>query len=310
MKLKHRIKLASLGAVVILFAPGVQADNDPRVFTVNCDVKPNLQKVLRKAAPGDTILVSGTCLENVEVPIEAQRITLDGQGTAVINGPDAANAAVQINGRGIVLKGFTISGGFDGVNVGNGGSATIDGNIIQQTGADGVHVAKSSEAVIVNNTIQSNAENGIHVTEASSARIGFRAGRPTATAEPNIIQNNGGRGIRVNRSSAGRIYANTIRNNGNSGIDVRRAAFADISSNQIDGNAGDGILVNQNSAVVLGADTTEDPVADNPNGTTVPNAGVGIRCGTNSSADGRRGTLTGSAGAVNFDATCVNSTIP
>lgn len=309
MKLGNKIYLPLLGAVVALFFPSAQADN-PREFSLTCDSENTLQKALRHLRPGDTILVSGTCNENVIIPAERHRITLDGQGTATINGPDAANATVEINGTSVTIKGFTITGGLFGVVVTDGGSATVDGNVIQQTGRDGIQVHKSSSAVIVNNTIQNNAEDGIGVSESAAARIGFREGRGLRVAEPNIIQNNVGRGIRVNRSASARIYANIIRNNGNTGIDVRRAAYADISSNQIDGNAGDGILVNQNSAVVLGADTTEDPVADNPNSTTVPNANFGIRCGTNSSVDGRRGTLTGALGPTNFDATCVNSTIP
>ncbi len=311
MKLNHKVKLTMVSAIATLLVSGVQADNDPRVFTVNCDAQPNkLQKALRKANPGDTILVSGTCQENVVIPAESHRITLDGQGTATITGPDVMNGTVEIRGTSIVFKGFTVTGGLNGIDVSNSGSVTIDGNVIQNTGRDGIHLSRASSAIIVNNTIQNNAENGIHVSESSAARIGFRTSSPITNAEPNVIQNNAARGIRVTRSSSGRIYGNTISNNGNSGIDVRRAAYADISSNQIDGNSGDGITVVQNSAVVLGADVTEDPVSDNPNSTTVPNGSAGLRCGINSSIDGRRGTLTGAAGPVNSDSTCTNSTIP
>lgn len=310
MTLTHKINSALLGAALALCVPTVQADKDSRVRVWTCDAEHTLTQALRHVESGDTLLVSGICQENVVIPAELHRITLDGQGAAAINGPDATRGTIEIRATGVVVKGFTVTGGLNGIDVANSASATVDGNVIQQTGRDGIHVSRASSAIIVNNTIENNAENGIHVSESSAARIGFRGSNPLTVAEPNIIQNNAGRGIRVTRSSSGRIYGNSIRNNGNSGIDVRRAAFADISSNQIDGNAGDGILVNQNSAVVLGADVTEDPVSDNPNSTTVPNTSAGVRCGTNSSADGRRGTLTGSIGAVNFDFTCVNSLIP
>jgi len=39
-----------------------------------------LQAALEKAKPGDTLLVSGTCKENLVIYEEVARITLDGQG--------------------------------------------------------------------------------------------------------------------------------------------------------------------------------------------------------------------------------------
>lgn len=39
------------------------------------------------AQPGDTILVSGNCSENLAVPVETARITIDGQGKTVITAP-------------------------------------------------------------------------------------------------------------------------------------------------------------------------------------------------------------------------------
>ena len=40
----------------------------------------------RQVKPGDTLLVSGTCNENIDLGEEVHGITLDGQGTATING--------------------------------------------------------------------------------------------------------------------------------------------------------------------------------------------------------------------------------
>ncbi len=40
----------------------------------------SLQAALEKAKPGDTLLVSGTCKENLVIYEEVARITLDGQG--------------------------------------------------------------------------------------------------------------------------------------------------------------------------------------------------------------------------------------
>lgn len=304
------VKITSaLVFVGLLFAlPAAQAND--KLISVNCDEGKTIAKALQKVKSGGTILVSGTCNENIAVVAKKRMITLDGQGTATVNGPDVTAPTVNIQGNDILLKGFTISGGLFGVYLELGGTATIDGNVVQNAAQEGIQIRQGSSAVIVNNTVRNNTEDGISVGESSSARIGFREGRGFRTAEPNLVQNNGGRGIRVTRSSSARIYSNTISNNGGRGVEVARGSYADISSNNIDGNGNDGILVNQNSAAVLGADTTEDPIADNPNNTTVNNNGFGIRCVTNSSVDGRRGTLTGTSGPLVADGSCTNSTLP
>lgn len=306
---------AVLAAVFVFSAIPLasQADDDSRdsrVFKLACDARHTLKEALRKARPGDTILVSGICNENVDVASDIRRVTLDGQGIAAINGPDVTAATMEIRGGDIVVKGFTVTGGLFGISVNSGGSATLDGNVVHHTGRAGVQITQSATAVVVNNVIRDNPDEGIRIGENASAHVGFDEARDLRTAKPNTIEGNGSHGIRVRRSASARIYANVIRNNARNGVEVSRAAYADVSSNHIDGNGGDGIVVTQNSAAVLGDDVTEDPVSDDPNSTAVPNAGAGLRCRINSSVDGRRGTLTGVQGSQNFDATCVNSTIP
>lgn len=114
---------------------------------------------------------------------------------------------------------------------------------------------------------------------------------------------NGDSGIHVTRSSSARIIGKTISNaTGGSGIIVSRASHAEISSNTINGNNEHGIFVTQNSGVNLGRDTGTG-IFDAPNSTTVNNTQNGIRCLLNSYADGRLGSLNGTAGAKNFVST-------
>ena len=57
---------------------------------VNCDRGQNIAEVLARAEPGDTIRVTGTCVEPVS--IKTDRITLDGQGaSAVLKGAIRTN---------------------------------------------------------------------------------------------------------------------------------------------------------------------------------------------------------------------------
>lgn len=53
-------------------------------LTVDCNAGEKIQERVVAARPVDTILVSGTCNENVAITSEIVRITLDGQGKTVI----------------------------------------------------------------------------------------------------------------------------------------------------------------------------------------------------------------------------------
>jgi len=242
----------------------------------------------------------------VVIPEEAARITLDGQGAATVDGPSTAAASITVLGRGVTIKGFTITGGSTGIAVWRGASTVIDGNTIAGgtrvgTGGQGINIAQHSYAQIVNNTIEFNSNAGITVIEGSYARIGVAI--PT-TAEGNLIRNNGtSGGIYVSRSSGARIGANIISDNAGPGVQVDGASHAVVSANRIDGNGSHGVVVTQNSSVWFGNDLG---VLAAPNDTAVENQGAGISCSLNSSAVGQVATLTGIAGARDFDESCTD----
>ncbi len=274
---------------------------------LTCNGKNTIGNAVKKLKPGDTLSVTGTCNENLVIAEDIIRVVLDGQGNATIQGQEKTTPTVEVRGRGITIKGFTVTGGRDGIVVNRGGQAVIAGNTIQDTGRIGLQVNQSSFAVIVNNTIQNNQTNGISIGGSSYAIIGILNGLAT-TASPNTIQNNGQNGISVSRSSNARITGNTIRNNKFNGVSVARASQADITSSAIDGNGMSGIAVSQNSSVQLGADKGTGIFAS-ANTTTSENSEAGIKCTINSSADGRIGTLNGKNGAKDFDNSCVDSLI-
>ena len=278
-------------------------------INVTCGPKETIGNALNKLKPGDTLVVSGTCNENVVIYAEFNRITLDGQGKATINGPDANTAVISVVGRDVTIKGFTVRGGRGGISIISGGMAVVDGNTVENTGSRGVQVGQNSTAWIINNTIRNNPNNGIQIAGSSLAWIGFIGGGREITA-PNTIQGNGAAGINVNRASSARIHGNTIADNNRAGVAVQGASQADIGGNAINSNRGEGILVEGNSIVNLGSDTGSG-LDELPNTSGAPNSGFGIRCSINSSADGRLGTLNGSKGAKDFsDTGCVDSLIP
>lgn len=292
----------------------------PQTFNLTCGAGTTISDAVKLLQPGDTLLVNGSCDENVSIPEEIQNLTLDGQSQASIAPLDASQSTVNIRGRGITIARFTVTGGLNGIIVTRGGAAILEGNTIRnaQTGISltshsvariqnntienntdrGVNVAEASTARLDGNTIQNNSSDGILVNEGSSARIGLDA--------PNTIQSNSGRGVIITRSSSGRIMNNTISNNRSDGVDVLRGSHADIANNDISGNGigsantVHGILVNYNSAVNL----------DSANSSSVPNKNFGLVCLNGGMADGRRGSLNGNAGATSFANGCVNNTVP
>lgn len=307
--------VAALFATLVWLLPSIGgAETKKRT----CGPQPGhrLQHFLDELNPGDTLLVSGVCTENVRIGVGRRNLTIDGQGTAVITGPDPTEPTVDIRGVAITIRGFTITGGREGVHIARGGDAIIDGNIIENVGTSGIGVHNIGSARILNNTIQNNPMDGINVIGGSNAFIGIRS-VSNLVAGPNTIQTNGRHGVLVTRGSNARVVGNTISGNGENGVIVTRTSHADVSSNTIDNNGENGIFVSQNSGVNLGSDAGAG-VLEAPNSTTVNNGLNGIRCRLNSYADGRLGTLNGASGAKSFnvaapginDGGCHDSLIP
>lgn len=232
---------------------------DPHKLT--CGKEKTIGEALHELKPGDTLLVSGVCNENLVIPEEVHRITLDGQGTAVIDGPDATRATIEVRGTGITIKRFTISRGRDGIRTFEGGTAIIDSNTIQNTANNGINVSRHSSAHIINNMVRNNP-GGITVANHSQARIGFSEVHEARIPDPNTIQNNDD-GITVSRSSHVDIAFNTISNNASRGITVSLGAVARMgglsdtgpSGNTISGNGSDGIRVSDSSQAQIAGNT-------------------------------------------------------
>lgn len=123
-----------------------------RARPVNCDAGQTIGKALQQANPGDTIVVSGTCRERVV--ISTDRVTLDGQGGAVLDGgggaPTELSGLVTIDGaRGVTITGFTIQNG----------------------PGDGILALGAATVVVQNTTVQDNASMGVDVIDHSTAQL-------------------------------------------------------------------------------------------------------------------------------------------
>ena len=277
--------------------------------SVDCDAGAAIMSALGSLKPGDTVLVSSTCKEQANVLREIVRVTLDGQKKSTIQHPGGQATsphAVYIRGKEMTIKGFTVTGGLDGIHLSGPASAVIDGNLVVKNAGCGIHIDKGSIARILNTTVQGSGGIGIDVTGASYAYIGVFSAR-VQQLSPNIIRNNGGPSINIERTSGAWIVGNTSSSNNESGIVVHRNAQADVIAITINANGGDAITVGYNSGVNL----ISEPRRDGPNLTTLgqPNGGAAVRCATGGYVDGPVGTLAGARGLKSFDSGCVDRTV-
>ena len=133
-----------------------QPDSDEsKPATVRCDAGQSINHALRRAKPGETILVQGTCHERVVI---TQPVTLDGGGSAVIDG--AGVASLQ-----------AVAPEFDGLVVINGvTNVNLVGLTVQNATTNGI-VAAHGAAVVVEKRarLENNALTGIVVIDNSTA---------------------------------------------------------------------------------------------------------------------------------------------
>jgi parallel beta-helix repeat protein len=272
--------------------------------SVDCDAGGSINAALANVKPGDSVLVTGTCREQVSFNAELVRVTLDGQKKTTIQHPGKGAASphtVFIKGNDIFIKGITVIGGLDGIHLAGPASAEVDGAVVMKTNRAGIHADKGSIIRILNTTVEDSGAMGIDITGTSLAYIGVRIPRIPALS-PVTVRNSGGAGITIERTSTAWIVGNTITGNKGPGIEVHRNAHADVMGNTIDANGGDAIAVSFGSGVNL----RSAPRKDGPNQTTQENGGVGIRCSTGGFVHGPLGTLAGKAGAKAIEHGCVD----
>lgn len=308
--------LSVLAFTTIVPSVSAEAYEHAKTKHVDCDRGETVNRVLRFVDPGDTILINGTCNENLLFSSPTGRydgVTLDGQGAATISGPDSTLNVIEVTGVSrFTIRGLTITGGHDGLSINTGHEIAIDSVVVENTGRHGIHFQRGTTmAFVVNSTIQNNPQNGIVINENSYVRVGFTDGIGATEGDtgPCLIQGNGSYGVRIQRASSARIYMNTISNNANNGINIESASYAEVATNAISGNGKNGVAVTENSTLHLG-NPAGNKNEDRPNTSTAPNAGFGLSASWGAYVVGRMGTLMGSGGASNFTHAANNNLTP
>ena len=168
-------------AAILAGAPLAAGQSDGRTAAnrvVNCDVGQTINQALRRAEPGATIVVRGTCRERVVI---TRPVTLDGGGSAVIDGRAGAtlvqlpvleefDGVVVIDGvTGVALLGLTIQNGVsNGIVAAHGAAVTLKDVTTQNNVFTGIVISDNSTAEVIDSSSQSNGVSGFDVFTSSS----------------------------------------------------------------------------------------------------------------------------------------------
>jgi hypothetical protein len=259
---------AQLNALVArINALTANLDLTPRTIPVDCKAGETVTDALLEARPGDTIRISGTCTEMVTITTD--RLTLDGLGSAVLDGGGANYPVIDIVGaRSVTIMGLAVQNGFRGI-LGRGGAAFELNDVTVQNNVDeGIRVDENSTARLTNCAMLNNNGEGILVARNSS----------TTFLSSIVSNNNGDEGIQLFGTASAVIAAGaTVTTNdngsinGSSGINVNTvSSLLVLGTLSSAGNADNGIGAFGSSRLVVGSGATL---------TASSNGGAGINIG-------------------------------
>src|SRR5262249_31897214 len=233
---------------------------------VNCAAKAGLHsigaalKVLQNGEDhaSSTINVSGACHENVVIQ-SVDRLTLNAVKGASIS--DASGGTLDVinieDSRDVVINGFTINAGNDGVTFTNGilcgdfSLCRLSGNVIQGAAQGaGFGVFGGAEGSVDGDTFQNNGT-GLQANSGGKVRLGGQ-GRP-------ITSQRNGSGIRAVRDGYVFVQAN-VENNSQVGVWVAFHSTVELSGSTISNNAGTGAFVWESSSARF---TTSSSITNN-----------------------------------------------
>jgi hypothetical protein len=189
-------------------------------YDVDCSQGKSIADALAKAGPGDVINIAGTCRERVIVATD--RITLNGEGTAVIDGGGAGGgsfaAVIAIRGaRGVVIRGLDVQHGPNGIGAAGGAAFEVSDSVFQNHAGSGILIIGGSTGELTNCSMLKNGA-GMNVLTGSTVIL---RGAIAANGNAGVGLSIGGSSMLEIRGAA--VQAN---NNGVNGVSVSGAQGA------------------------------------------------------------------------------------
>lgn len=230
---------------ILLFPVGLRAQILVDCSGVNPKAYSSINAALPSAGPGSTIIVTGTCNENVSlVGLSSLNLGAWFGQTANING------AILVGGStSIYLYGLNVTNPLgDGISVQFSRGVVLDTCTSSGNAGLGLGVFGAADVVVnATGTFDNNAGGGINIGANSLVAL-------NAWAAPIDISNNGGPGIfSSDEGVVGTVGQTTITNNNGTGIvlfGASRAGFgAYYGPNTIQGNSAGGASAGENSEI-------------------------------------------------------------
>ena len=219
-------------------------------YPVDCS-SGTIAEAMAQAQPGDTITITGTCNETVEVNKDG--ITLDGEGTAIIDGGGADVPVIAVYGqRNVVIKGLTVQNGRRGVLADRGAAVWLEDVIARGNGA-GISIHGNSSATFAGAVMANDnkIESGIDLLQSTAWSEDASLIQANNNAEDGIALS---RGAQMFLFGVSRIEVN--QNGGFNGVLCYLDSSLSIASTgsttfQVAGNEGFGIWIASHASLVL-----------------------------------------------------------
>lgn len=215
---------------------------------------PTIQAAVDAADADDIITVApGLYQENIVI---AKRLTLQGAEAyqVTIAAADSSRPTLVVRlAQGVIMQGFTITGGYNGVRVEGQAQAMLTANRIAGNRWDGVEIRGPAQAVIESNEIFSNGDDGIEVWDYGQATIAknkifgnWEGVSVWVSAQADLKENeisSNWIGALVWIGARASFIGNKISGNRWHGLEIRDATQVLIQVNEIIENLGDGVLL-------------------------------------------------------------------
>jgi parallel beta-helix repeat protein len=250
-----------VGVGTLLAAPNVRSIDCPRQ---------SLGDAVAKADPGDTLRVTGICHERVVITTD--RLTIDGQGTAVIDGGGGSggefSAAILIDGaQGITVRGFTVHNSSNGILGQSNAAFKVQNTRIQDNAREGIFTLDASNAEISDCTINHNGHVGVRLLNNS-----------VAVFKGSVTANNNLAGMMATANSSVEVRGGSLEASGNTlgGIALDGSSFRII---EFTASLGSSVTANNNGThgfVIAGSQLIIFGPAANHLITAMNNKGSGI----------------------------------
>src|SRR5215203_5980650 len=213
-------------------------------WRVNCnDGSPSLKKTLMHVAPGDTVLVIGTCKERVSITVGP--LTIDGVGNAILDGtgvpPDEAefNGVLTVDGaQGVTIRRMTIrNGAGQGILGLHGANMIVEKTVVEGFDPGPAIGLSNSAAELTDVTLRNN---GLGIDAYSSSTVILHG-------EIDISQNQRG-GLSLNINTTAEIRGANVHVDNNGGVGILVVGDSQLAFSGFDVSRGSSLSTSYNKA--------------------------------------------------------------